>query len=373
MEDFLKNSLAQISFAIPVSWILIKILFKNSIFGKISVIFVFCLILSTINYSARITFEFWTPLFSFPVTTLIMTLGVYWSYKLIRNPIGVLMQDLKDISEGNLNILITDSFKGRKDEFEQLGNLVNTISLNQNDILSNIKKNSQDVLRVSRELDSIISRLNENTGSQASSIEEISSTMEEIAANIELNANNSETTSGITQKTLDAIIEGSRSSEESLQAMSEVADKVKIINEIAFQTNILALNAAVEASHAGDAGKGFAVVAGEVKKLAERSNKAAKEIESVSKNVFKISETTGSKLGNLIAESKHTSQLIREIVSASMDQSINIQQINNSIQMLNKMLQDNSSETEKIHTKVQFLANSANALNKKIEYFKLRG
>lgn len=262
MNSFIQSSLAQIAFAIPISWVLIRFLFRNSVFGKISVIWVFSLMLATINYTARMTFpDIWTPYFSFPMTTLIMAVAVFIASRMIRNPLKAMMSDLKKLSEGNININITEYYKGRNDEFEDLANSINTISISLNRTLSNIRKKSEDLLLLSRDLNAIVSNMLENASTQASSIEEISSTMEEIASNVQLNADNSQKTKLTTSKTIDAIKDGNQSSEQSINAMREVTDKVQIINEIAFQTNILALNAAVEASHAGDAGKGFAVVA----------------------------------------------------------------------------------------------------------------
>jgi len=373
MEFFLRASISQILFAIPISIILIKVFFKNSVFGRISVIFVFGLMLSVINYTARITFvESWPPYFSFPTTTIIMAITIYLSQRLVREPLKIMMADLKKLADGDLNIHITDRFAGRNDEFETLANSVNIIALNMHRVLSNIKKNSDSLTAVSKELTNIINYMLENSSTQASSIEEISSTMEEIASNVEMNANNAKRTHETTLRTIEAIKDGNKSSEASIGAMKQVTDKIKVINEIAFQTNILALNAAVEASHAGEAGKGFAVVANEVKKLAERSNKAAQEIQSVTKNVYSISESAGQKLGHIIEESNETSELIREIANASIDQNTNIQQINDSIQVLNKMIQNNSSEAEKIHDKALFVSESAITLNEQISFFKLR-
>jgi methyl-accepting chemotaxis protein len=325
MDFFISATISQIAFAIPVSFLLIKFLFKNSIFGKISVIWVFGIMLSIINYTARIQFKEWPVYFSFPTTAIIMAITIYWSSRLVRDPLKLMMADLKKLAEGDLNIKITDRFVGRKDEFESLANSVNTIALSLHRILSNIKQNSDDLTSVSKDLSDIINVMLENSSTQASSIEEISSTMEEIASNVEMNTNNAKKTNESTIKTIEAIIDGNKSSEQSIGAMKQVTDKVKVINEIAFQTNILALNAAVEASHAGDAGKGFAVVANEVKKLAERSNKAAQEIQAVTKNVYKISESAGKKLSLIIEESTETSELIKEIANASIDQNTNIQ------------------------------------------------
>ncbi|MDF1547851.1 MAG: methyl-accepting chemotaxis protein, partial [Bacteroidales bacterium] len=372
MEDFIFSSLRLILLAIPISIVLIKVLFKNSLFGKISAIWVVSVILSAINWTARIEFEAWTSAFSVPMTTLILTVSVYVASRMLRDPLKAMMGDLKKISTGDIDIKITNLYSSRKDEIGSLAESINLISLNLNKILGNIKKNSKDLMMVSEDLSEIMSTMTENTSTQASSIEEISSTMEEIASIVTMNSDNSQKTSSSTLKTIEAIREGNKSTEESIAAMKEVTDKVKLINDIAFQTNILALNAAVEASHAGEAGKGFAVVANEVKKLAERSNNAAQQIESVTSKVFRISESAGIKLTNIIEDANETSGLIREIASASIDQNTNIQQINDSIQVLNKMIQNNTSEAEKINAKAAFLSSSAKKLNDQVAVFHLR-
>lgn len=372
MEDFIFSSLRLILLAIPISIVLIKVLFKNSLFGKISAIWVVSVILSAINWTARIEFDAWTSAFSVPMTTLILTVSVYVASRMVRDPLKAMMGDLKKISTGDIDIKITNLYSSRKDEIGSLAESINLISLNLNKILGNIKKNSKDLMMVSEDLSEIMNTMTENTSTQASSIEEISSTMEEIASIVTMNSDNSQKTSSSTLKTIEAIREGNKSTEESIAAMREVTDKVKLINDIAFQTNILALNAAVEASHAGEAGKGFAVVANEVKKLAERSNNAAQQIESVTSKVFRISESAGIKLTNIIEDANETSGLIREIASASIDQNTNIQQINDSIQVLNKMIQNNTSEAEKINAKAAFLSSSAKKLNDQVAVFHLR-
>lgn len=291
---------------------------------------------------------------------------------MLRDPMKAMMGDLKKISKGDINIEITNKYDKRNDEIGSLARSINLISLNLHEILGNIKRDTKGLMDVSDELSSIIAQMTDNTATQASSIEEISSSMSEIAAIVRMNALNSQQTNETTLKTIEAIKEGNKSSEESINAMRNVTEKVKIINDIAFQTNILALNAAVEASHAGDAGKGFAVVANEVKKLAERSNSAAQEIEEVTNTVYKVSEAAGNKLNNIIDDSNQTSNLIKKIASASSDQNTNVQQINDSIQVLNKMIQSNTAEAEKINEKAEYVLNSAKKLNDEVSVFKLR-
>ncbi len=372
MKDFLLQSFILIIVAIPVSIILIKVFFKNSIFGKISAIWTFSVILCAINWTARIEFAGWTRAFSNPTTIIILFISVYIASRMVRDPLKAMMEDLHKIANGDIDIKITDLYQNRNDEIGSLATSINSISLNLHKTLSSMKKNSNDLMVVSDELSHIMTNMMENTSTQASSIEEISATMEEIASIVSLNTESSQKTSMTTLKTIEAIKEGSESTEQSIEAMKEVTEKVKIINEIAFQTNILALNAAVEASHAGEAGKGFAVVANEVKKLAQRSNSAAQEIEEVTNKVYQISEVAGSKLTNIIDETNQTSILMKEIAAASVDQNTNIQQINDSIQVLNKMIQNNTSESEKINAKAAFVSNSAKKLNDQVSFFKLR-
>lgn len=372
MEKFIISSLILIGSAIPIAFILIKGFFRNSLFGKIAAIWVFTVILSAINWTARTEFEFWTRAFSTPMTTIILFAGIYTGYRMLRDPMKAMMGDLKKISKGDINIEITTKYDKRKDEIGSLARSINLISLNLHEILGNIKTDTKGLMDVSNELSSIIAQMTDNTATQASSIEEISSSMSEIASIVRMNAQNSQKTNETTLKTIEAIKEGNKSSEESINAMKNVTEKVKIINDIAFQTNILALNAAVEASHAGDAGKGFAVVANEVKKLAERSNLAAQEIEEVTGTVYKVSEAAGNKLSNIIVDSNKTSDLIKEIASASADQNTNVQQINDSIQVLNKMIQRNTAEAEKINEKAAYVLNSAKKLNDEVSVFKLR-
>jgi len=372
MEAFIKSSLILLIVAIPVSIILIKVFFKNSIFGKISAIWTLSVILCAINWTARIEFAGWTRAFSNPTTIIILFISVYIASKMVRDPLKAMMSDLNKIAKGDIDIKITDLYVNRSDEFGSLATSINSISFNLNNTLSSMRKNSNDLMLVSDELSHVINNMMENTSTQASSIEEISATMEEIASIVSLNTESSQKTSLTTLRTIEAIKEGSKSTEQSVLAMKEVTEKVKIINEIAFQTNILALNAAVEASHAGESGKGFAVVANEVKKLAQRSTNAAQEIDDVTSKVYQISETAGSKLTSIIDETNQTSTLMKEIAAASVDQNTNIQQINDSIQVLNKMIQNNTSESEKINAKAAFVSNSAKKLNNQVSQFKLR-
>jgi len=156
-----------------------------------------------------------------------------------------------------------------------------------------------------------------------------------------------------------------------VNSMKKVATKIKIVNDIAFQTNILALNAAVEAARAGEHGKGFAVVAAEVRKLAEQSKKAADEINTLSVSGVEVSEKAGQQLEAIVPEMKRTLRLVQEISAASREQSSGTDQINSAIQQLSTVIQQNATASEELATNSEELAEQANKLKDIISTFKI--
>ena len=138
--------------------------------------------------------------------------------------------------------------------------------------------------------------------------------MEQMNANIQQNTENAQQTEKISTVASEKVREGFKSSEISVKAMQDIVLKTNIINDIAFQINLLALNAAIEAARAGEYGKGFAVVAAEVRKLAERSKKAAEEIDEFSASGVSIAETAGKQLAEAVPEIENTARLVQEIL-----------------------------------------------------------
>jgi len=370
MESFLKSVFILLVVGVPVAVILMRILFKNSVFRQISTIWVITLLFTSINNSARIQFESSYPqALALPIGIIVIGLGIYIASKYVKVPLNQMTDDLAKLAKGDINIKIGDDYSNRKDEIGSLANSVNTLAVNLSQMIGNVHSNSLEVNKISADLNLIMKSIINNSSSQSSSIEEISATMEEIASAIQQNSENSQRTEAISAKTILAITEGNKSTMLSIEAMSEVADKVKLINDIAFQTNILALNAAVEASHAGEAGKGFAVVANEVKRLAASSNKVAREVDEVSNRVLSVSKNSGDQLNEIVQDANLTASLIKEISTASFEQNSSVQQINYAIQELNKMIQSNSNEVDRINDKAISLSESAQKLTNSISKF----
>jgi methyl-accepting chemotaxis protein len=195
--------------------------------------------------------------------------------------------------------------------------------------------------------------------------------MEEMVSNIQQNSDNSNQTEKITMKTAEGVKNGSQTTLTAVSSMKQIAEKITIINDIAFQTNILALNAAVEAARASEHGRGFAVVAAEVRKLAERSKKAAEEIDALSKSGVGISEIAGKQLQDIVPEIEKTVKLVQEINLASKEQNLGAEQINSALQQLNQVTQQNASTSENVAANAQNLSAQAERLNNIITYFQI--
>jgi len=240
-------------------------------------------------------------------------------------------------------------------------------------IIDKMTNGSESILQASAELNDVSQSISQGATEQASSTEEVSSTMEEMTSNIQQNTNNAKETEKISNRASVGLNEGVGASTSSVRSMREIAEKISIINEIAFQTNILALNAAVEAARAGEHGKGFAVVAAEVRKLAERARVAADEIQELSTNGVTISDEAGNKLQSIIPDMEKTASLVQEISASSTEQSSGANQVNSAIQQLNQVTQQNAAVSEEMAAKAEELKNQASQLKEMVAFFRTNG
>ena len=239
-------------------------------------------------------------------------------------------------------------------------------------VMIDVKTASDYVTVGSRQLSSVASGLSQGASEQAASAEEVSSSMEEMSANIRQNADNALQTEKIALKSAEDAQEGGKAVEDAVAAMKEIASKISIIEEISRQTDLLALNAAIEAARAGDHGKGFAVVASEVRKLAERSQRAARGISELSGSSVEVAEKAGDMLARLVPDIQKTADLVQEISVASSEQNKGTEQINQAIQQLDQVTQQNASSSEEMASTSEELSSQAEQLQNAIAFFGIR-
>jgi len=239
------------------------------------------------------------------------------------------------------------------------------------DIVTQVQNSSDNIADASQQMSSNSQQVSQGASEQASAAEEVSSSMEQMASNIQQNTDNAQQTEKIAAKAAEDILVGSQSVNSTVDSMKKIAEKVSIIGDIAFQTNILALNAAVEAARAGEHGKGFAVVAAEVRKLAERSHIAAGEINELTKSSVDTADKAGKLLNSIVPDIQKTAKLVQEITAASIEQNSGANQINNAINQLNKVTQQNAASAEEMATSSEELSSQADSLKDLIGFFKV--
>ncbi|NOZ46565.1 MAG: HAMP domain-containing protein, partial [Chlorobi bacterium] len=305
------------------------------------------------------------------LSLIIILIAVILSVIIARGIINSIKKGVdfaQQIAEGELAATIDVN---QKDEIGQLAMALTEMANRLKNIIENIRAGADNIASASQQMSSTSQEMSQGASEQASSAEEVSSSMEQMTANIQQNADNAQQTEKIAQISSESISKGTESSVAAVKSMNEIAEKIQIVNDIAFQTNILALNAAVEAARAGEHGKGFAVVAAEVRKLAERSKIAADEINVLSKSGVEISEKSGKQLEAVVPEMEKTLKLVQEISAASQEQNSGADQINSAIQQLNQVTQQNAAASEELATSSEELASQADQLKEVISFFKV--
>ena len=273
-----------------------------------------------------------------------------------------------EIAKGNLMIHV----KKRSDD-DELMRAFQMMLRDLTKIAVNVQTASDQVATGSQEISSSAQQVSQGSTEQAASVEEVSSSMEEMSSTVSQNADNARETAAIANKAAIDAQEGGKSVVETVSAMRSIAEKISIIEEIARQTNMLALNAAIEAARAGEHGKGFAVVAAEVRKLAERSQSAAKEISTLSGTSVEIAERAGNLIQEIVPGIQKTAELVEEINVSSAEQADGIQQVTKAIQQLDHVIQQSASISEEMASTSEELTAQAEQLRDAATFFKVGG
>ena len=287
---------------------------------------------------------------------------------------------LDEFAKGNLIAELKQDYDG---EFSKLKVALINISNIFKDTIGRIKDSSEAISSNALHVSSGAQILAQGTTEQASAIEELSAEINEIYETIVTNAHNAENAGKMSIESSDEVDRGNQKMHEMLLAMDEISKSsqeigkiIKVIDDIAFQTNILALNAAVEAARAGSAGKGFAVVADEVRNLAAKSAEAAKQTTALIENSISaikkgttLADETGKSLTGIVDKAKHTGDLITEIVEASSQQTVSVNQIKGGIEQISSVVQQNAATAEASAANSEELSSQAQILNNLVSQF----
>ena len=272
------------------------------------------------------------------------------------------------IAGGDLTVQVTV-----RSEADRFGQAFRAMHARLSQVIGETRTAAAAVATAASDLSASSQALSQGTSEQAASVEETTASLQQMSSSITQTAENS-------RQMEQMAVGGANDAEQSggvvrdtVTAMRAIAEKISIVEEIAYQTNLLALNAAIEAARAGEHGRGFAVVASEVRKLAERSQGAAKDISALASSSVQVAERSGHLLAQLVPTIRKTTDLVQEVAAAANEQASGVTQINRALVQVDQVTQRTSAAAEELASTAEEMSSHAESLERLVAFFRLAG
>jgi methyl-accepting chemotaxis protein len=279
------------------------------------------------------------------------------------------LEVVRVVAEGDLGVSVNTRAGDTTSLLANLRTMVERLGA----VISGVRTSAESLATTAEEVSVSAQTLSQNAAEQASSVEQTNASMQQISTAVNHNNTNAKTTEGIATRSARDAHEGGRAVAETVEAMKQIADKIGIVDDIAYQTNLLALNAAIEAARAGEHGKGFAVVAAEVRKLAERSQTAAQEISELAQSSVNLAERAGNLFAVIVPSIERTADLVQQMAGSSREQSTGLEQIALAMNHVSQTTQSNASASEELTSTAAEMRSRAVSLQESVNFFRNGG